>query len=566
MSTTRRIYFYLVTLIALGILTSGIGQLLSLIFDVIFRNTTITHVGGEAFQIEQFSLGLAMILIAGPLWFFFWRSIQKRITGNPEEIGSAIRKLFLNLVLIITIFIALGTTGPSLRWLLDGAQLAYFPSGELATLIVTTVIWFFHWQLSEKEGHPSSAAKTLRRWYVYMLSGAGLVWLSTGIVQLISTTALFLPFWGDEIAHGEFWSNTTQSGIAGILIGGIGWYFHWFRMARGDIESVLRQVYFYLLAISGGAIAALVALTITIYQFLKWILGTVTVSGGQHFQFLGWPLPTLLIGIAIWGYHRQLVQEEQTQVVERRLSAQRVHLYLMSFLGLGTLVTGLMYLSGILLGLIIGSVGTSIAESHGGWKDPLSLCLALLIVGTPLWLYFWGKVLKLAEKGGVTEWRARSRRIFLYVVVGASIVALVTALVYIVYRVLNGLLQGDFGVQVLRNIRWSLQILIVATPLLWYHWRIIRTDQRRGAEAVAARKTVTLVASDPTGELTSRLTQKLGYKIRVLYPVSPADEETTLVSDEEMLQAITSVQNAPSTTVLLVALGGKITVLPYREK
>ncbi|HEX9897379.1 MAG TPA: DUF5671 domain-containing protein [Dehalococcoidales bacterium] len=565
MSTTRRIYFYLVTLISLGILAGGIGSLLSLVFDIIFRNTT-TQVGGEAFQIEQFSLGLAMILIAGPLWFFFWRSIQKRVTGNLEEIGAAMRKLFLNLVLIITVFTALGTASPFLRWLLDGAQLAYFPSGELATLIVTAAIWFYHWQLSEKEGHPSPAAKTLRRWYVYILSGAGLVWLSTGIVRFISVIVMLLPLWGNSVVHGTFWSYATQTSIASILFGGVCWYFHWFRMARGDIESVLRQVYYYVFAIPGGATTALIALTTTFYQVLKWLFGTVTVSAGEHFQFLGWSLPTLLIGIAIWGYHKQLVQEEQAHVVERRLSAQRVHLYLMSFIGLGTLLTGLICLFGILLGLIISSMSTPVAGSPGGWKDTLSLCLALLIVGTPLWLYFWGKVLKLSETGGAVEWRALSRRIFLYIVMGASIVALVTALVYIVYQVLSGLLQGDFGVQVFRNIRWSLQILIVATPLLWYHWRIIRTDQRRGAETAVARKAVTLVVSDRTGDLASRLIEKLGYKIRVLYATSSADEAIAPISDEEITQTMNAIQNTPSANVLLVVLGGKIVVLPYQEK
>ena len=565
MSVTRRIYFYLVTFVALVVFVIGISQLLTLLFDVTLRDSTLIQIGGEAYNMRQFSLGLAMIVIAGPLWFFFWRSIQKRVTGNPEEIGSAMRKLFLNLILLTTAFSGLGMASAFLKWLMDGVQLAYFPSGELATLIVSAGIWFYHWRVSEREGHPSPTAKTLRRWYVYILSGFGLVWLSIGIVVSISAAVLTLPVWTDTLISGQFWNDTTRMGISWILLGGATWYFHWFRMARGDIESVLRQVYFYLLAISGGAIATLVALTTTVYQVLKWIFSAVTVSAGQHFQFLGWSLPTILVGIAIWGYHRQLVQEEQAHMVERRLSAQRVHLYLMSFLGLGTLVTGLIYLFGILLGLIIGSASTPAAGSPGGWKDSLSLCMALLIVGTPLWLYYWGKVLKLSETGGVVEWRARSRRIFLYIIVGAAIGTLIASLVNIVYQVLNGLLQGNFGVQVLRAIRWSLQTLIIAAPLLWYHWRIIRTDQHRGAEAMAVQKTVTLVASDRTGELASRLVEKLGYKIRVLYPVSPI-EETALISDEEMMQVVTNVQNAPSTTVLLVALGGKIIVLPYQEK
>jgi hypothetical protein len=449
---------------------------------------------------------------------------------------------------------------------MDGAQIAYFSSGGIATLIICVAVWFYHWRISEKEGYPSPEARTLRRWYVYVLSGFGLVWLSVGIVNLISAAVLTLPFWADTLVSGQFWSDTTRMGISWIMLGGITWYFHWFRMARGDIESDLRQVYFYLLAISGGAIAALVALITTLYQVFTWIFSAVTVSAGQHFQFLGWSVPTLLIGIAIWGYHRQLVHEEQSHAVERQASAQRVHLYLMSFLGLGTLVTGLIYLFGILLSLITSSVDTTVIESSGGWRDALSLCLALLIVGTPLWLYFWAKVLKLADTGGIIEWRANSRRIYLYIVVGAAIGALIASLVNILYQVFNGLLQGNFGVQVLRNIMWSLQALIVAVPLLLYHWRIVRTDQRRGAELVTARKKVTLVVSERTGELASRLTEKLGYKIRVLYSVNQADEMTTSISDEEMSQTINAVQNASSQNVLLVVIGSKIVAFPYQEK
>lgn len=566
MSITRRIYFYLITFAALVVFVMGIGQLLSLLFDVIFHDATLTQIGRETFNIRQFSLGLAMILIAGPLWFFFWRSIQKRVTGNLEEIGSAIRKLFLNLILLITAFTGLGTVSTFLTWLFDGAQLTYFPSGSLATAIVCVGVWFYHWRISEKEGYPALASKTLRRWYVYILSGFGLVWLSVGIVNLISAAVLTLPFWADTLVSGQFWSDTTRMSIAWILLGSATWYFHWFRMARRDIESVLRQVYFYLLAISGGAIAALVALTTTFYNFFKWIFDTTSISASQNFQFLGWSIPTLFIGIAIWGYHRQLVQEEQTQIKEQQFSAVRVHTYLMSFIGLATLVTGLIYLFGILLGLIIGSTGTPVAGSPDGWKVALSLCLALLIVGTPLWLYFWGKVLKLAETGGVIEWRANSRRIYLYIVVGAAIGALIASLVNIVYQVLSGLLQGEFGIQVLRAIRWSLQVLIVATPLLWYHWRIVRIDQRRGAELITTRKKVTLVASDRTGELAFRFTEKLGYKIRVLYSVNQADEVTTSISDEEIMQTINTIQNSSSQNVLMVIIGGKIVVFPYQEK
>src|SRR5512139_3728767 len=95
MSVTRRVWSYGVTFVALGLAAAGVGQLLSLLLGLGVRD----RFGGSGFSQQQLSLGLAMLIIGVPLWFFFWRSIQGRVRGRAEEIGSALRKLFLNLVL-----------------------------------------------------------------------------------------------------------------------------------------------------------------------------------------------------------------------------------------------------------------------------------------------------------------------------------------------------------------------------------------------------------------------------------------------------------------------------------
>lgn len=566
MSTTRRIYFYVVTIITLGVFATGVGQLLSLLFDITIKGSYVTEVGRAAFNLQQLSLGLAMVVIGGPLWFLFWRAVQRRVAGNPEEIGAEIRKFFLNLILVVSALVGLSSASDFLRWLIAGVPLAQFSPGSLASLIVTGIIWYYHWRVSEKEGHPSPAARTLRRWYVYILAGFGLVWLSVGLVQLVNVAVLNLPVWGGTLVGGQFWNAASQSSVAWILLGGPAWYFHWFRMARGDFDSTLRQVYFYLLAILGGAIAALVALTISLYRVFIWAFGGVaTIPTSPHFQFIGWTVPTILVGAAVWGYYHWLAQEEAAQVHEHRLSAQRVHFYLMSFLGLGTLIAGLIILFGIFIDLIINAIGTPIAVAPGWWRNQLSLCLSLLLVGAPIWLYYWSSLLRRVEAGGINEWRAQSRRIFIYAIVAVSILTLVADLVNIVYQVLNGILQGNFGINVLHNSAWSLQTLIVAAPLLWYYWQILRAGQRRGAEAAVVHKTVTLIAGSRAGDLASRIEDKLGFKIRVLYQVGQVDEGTA-PSDEEVARLANDIQAAPSTRVMLVTMQGKIIVLPYQEK
>jgi hypothetical protein len=565
MSTAKRVYFYLVYFIALGMFAAGVSILLGVCFDIITK-FALVQIGAPSFARQTLSLGLAMLVIGGVLWFLFWRAIRRNVSGDTNEIGSAIRKLFLNIIVAASALVGLFAAVGFLKWLLAGALLDHFPSGELARLIVTGVIWYCHWRVNEKEGQPSPAAKTLRRWYIYLLSGWGLVSLSVNLVGLVDTAVLHLPVWGEAIISGGFWSSSAQGSISWILLGGAAWGFHWFRMARGDADSTLRQVYLYLLAISGGAIAGLVALTVSLSGVFRFAFGSLTTPIGTYFQFLGWAVSLMLVAAAIWVYHQRVTQEEAAQA-QKRLPARRVHSYLMSFLGLGALIAGLIILLGILLELPIHNTGvTTTVVTAGWWRDQLSICLALVVVATPIWLYYWNRVLQMAATGGVTERRARSRRIFLYIVLGAAVVALAASLINIIYQLLNGVLQGTFGVEVIRHSKWSLQILIVAIPVLMYHWQIMRQDQRLGAEVAAVRKTVTVLISDRAAELVPQIEEKLGYKVRWLHYVGQMPDDFPVLSEEEVNRLVSDIQATPSNKVMLIAAGGRVMVLPYREK
>jgi hypothetical protein len=552
MSTAKRVYFYLVYFIALGMFAAGVSILLGVCFDAITK-FALVQIGAPSFAQQTLSLGLAMLVIGGVLWFLFWRAIRRNVSGDTDEIGSAIRKLFMNIILAASALVGLFAAVGFLKWLLAGALLEHFPSGELARLIVTGVIWYYHRQLNEKEGQPSPEAKTLRRWYIYLLSGWGLVSLSVNVVGLVNTAVLHLPVWGEAIISGGFWGSSAQGSISWILLGGAVWGFHWFRMARGDADSILRQVYLYLLAISGGAIAGLVALTVSLSGIFRFALGSLTTPLGTYFQFLGWAVSTMIVAAAIWVYHQRVTQEEAAQV-QKQLSARRVHSYLMSLLG-------------ILLELPIHNAGvTPTVVTAGWWRDQLSICLALVVVATPIWLYYWNRVLQMAATGGVTERRARSRRIFLYIVLGAAVVALAASLINIIYQLLNGVLQGTFGVEVIRHSRWSLQILVVAVPVLLYHWRIMRQDQRLGAEVTALRKTVTVLISDRAAELVPQIEEKLGYKVHMLRYLGQMPEDFPGLSEEEVNRLVSDIQATPGNKVMLIAAGGGIMVLPYQEK
>jgi hypothetical protein len=567
MSVAKRVYYYLVCLVTLGILASGVGILLRLLFDLAIKNPANITVGEHGFSTQQFSLGLAMLITGGLLWWLFWKAVQRNVSVSEAEIGSGIRKLYLNLIQAVGALVGLLAVMDCISWILGGVKLSQFPSIRLATFIVAAAVWYYHWRISEKEGQPTRSSKTFHRWYVYILSAWGLLLFSASLVQFINNSVLHSLVWGQVIIMGGYWNSSLLNSIAGIIIGGITWVFHWLYMARGDNDSTLRQVYLYLLAVSGGAIGALVAFTTLLYRVFGFIFAGLSASGSTYFQFLGWTIPLLLVSLAIWAYHQKLSQEESGQVQRKRMSARRVHIYLMSFISLGTLVAGLIMLMGVLLDLLGNSMsGLPISVSPEWWRNPLSFSTALLLTGTPLWLYYWNKVLQMVAGEENAESKTRSRRVFLYIILGISVITLATDLVNVVYQLLNGLLQTKAAIEILRGTKWSLQTLVVALPMLLFFWRIVRRDQRLGAEAIVFQKEVTVLVPDTATAFIERLEDKLGYRVKMLHTSIEIPGKLTLYSDDELNSLATEMQSASASRIMLVITASGWLVIPYHER
>ena len=561
MSSIRRVFVYIVGLITLGIFAAGVRTLLFLLFDTVVSGPSI--VGQPNFVQQQLSLGLAMLIIGGPLWYIIWRNIQHHTRNNAAEIASFTRQVFLNLILLVTAIMSLFAAQDFLKWLFAGLPIIPEGVAGLATLIVTAIIWYYYRRISTIEGQPSPAGKTLWRWYVYVAAGWGMVWLSVGLVQLIYSGTLSLAVWGPSLIPAQFWMAPAQNSVAWIILGGLWWVFHWFYMAKRDVESVLRQVYIYLLAIVGSSIAGMVAVVIGLNQIFVLAFG-YSSGNSSYLQFLGWVIPTVVVAAAVWSYHQRVAEEEASQMQERRLSSKRVHLYIMSFLGIGTMVAGLVILLGILLGFLINALNPPITVQAGWWQIQLSLALALLIVSVPIWLFYWNQVIRLAGYGGVMESRARSRRIYLYAIIAAAILGLAADLVNIIYQVMTGALTNSFGTNVLQNVKWSIQSLVIAAPLLFYHWQIARDDQRRGAEVIVKQKEITVLAGPESGELIPRLETRLGQKVKSLRYAGQAQVALT-VSNDEVQRIVDEVKSGNSPRVLIVIHEGKTLILPYQE-
>ena len=559
MSTIKRLYFYVVAFVALIVVANGATTMLGAILDRLLPDRLL--LGSLA---TPFSLGLAMIIPGLPLWLIHWRATQRYVRRDPEEVGSVQRKLYLNLLLFISAVVVLGVSLSILRWFL-GAEDAQLDGSSLAGLLVWGSVWSYHWRVESGEGQPSPVGKTLRRWYLYVTSGYSLVMLVGGLGTILAVllsgiyNAIFPSVTLDITST---WGDPMRMGVSLMVIGGLWWGFHWLYAARGDRESVLRQVYLYLFAVLGGIATVLSIVGWLIYQILRFLLGGVDASASSHFEFLVFTLPALFLGIALGGYHWRVAQEEVTGMPRRLLGAGRGYRYIMASLGLASFSAGMITLVYVLLSFLV-ALSPGILLGNNWWQNPLSAALAMLVVGMPVWFYFWTAAQSVALQGGPEERAILPRRIFLYVVLGAAMLSILGNLSFLLFQFINGLIQGTLSMDVLREARVSIGVVITAGIFLGYYWSILREDQKVGTEAAPRRKEIMVLVGEKAATLVPQIEEALGTRPRVLHNLA-SDEGPPSLSQEQFLELAGRVAAAPGGKVLLVVTEGAVLVYPYR--
>jgi hypothetical protein len=562
MTTIRRVFFYILAFITLGLWAAGAGLLIGLGLDLAVKGTATLAAGRPFFIQQQVSLGIALLVIGAPLWWFFWRSIRGNISRYPGETGATLRRLFLSLILGASLGTGLVAASEFLVWLMGGAGVAGFRGGDTAALLVCIPIWLYHWRVSSTDTNLSPGALTLRRWYVYILSAWGLAWLTAGLVRVISSAFLQLPVWGAVVPY-VFWDSEARQATAWVLLGIPTWYFHWLRAARADADSTLRQVYLYLFCILGGVIASVVAAARSLDGLFLYVLGGVSTAIGSHFQFFTWTIPLAIAGAGVWFYHQRVTGEEAESINFRRQTARRVYLYLVSFIGLMSMAAGIAMLIGSLIDLAAGSAGV-LAISRNYWRGQLSIALAVIIYGAPLWVWYWRQVLAMTAEGGTGETGATSRRVFLYGVVVVAILALVADLVIIIYQSLNGSLQSKAIGEIMRLIEWNIGAVVAMGPVLAYHWRILVRERRGGAEANPERKSATLILPPGMAGVAASLETRLGYRVKLM--VATGDAVPLALTPEKLDQLASDIRQSTGSKVMVVLLDGTLRVIPYQDR
>ena len=98
-SVIKRLYFYGVLFVALAMGVTGTVQLTQFLLEEVFAGDIIEK--GP----ERAALGIALVLVGAPLWFFHWRLINRQVRVDISERSSGIRKVYTYFVLAISVAI-----------------------------------------------------------------------------------------------------------------------------------------------------------------------------------------------------------------------------------------------------------------------------------------------------------------------------------------------------------------------------------------------------------------------------------------------------------------------------
>lgn len=506
MKVARRVYLYLISYISFLMVLSGASDLLRLLLDGILG--TQAQIIDAGYQREQYSRAGAMLLVGAVVWAIHWMLAQRSVAGAgaeaAEERRSVLRKLLIYGILFTTaaqgFFALYGLIqgALSLRTGPGGESLADVVSRTVPTLLVYGIGWLYYRQVSRRDNAVTpeqGSAATVRRWYFYLVNFGALSFAMSGIAGLAryvwdvitagGTTAIVeTPGLPSEFATNTGWI------IAGLAF----WLLHWLPVQRmtavsdDEQHAVLRKVYLY------GIIFETVAITLTslalfLYNLLRYLLGTnpVAESGQSLLTAAGQPLLTALVYGLFWTYHRRVIVWDAELVAEVPLQAsiRRLYYYLVALIALAVLASGVTSMLRLLIDLWLGGSVTS-ALNRQTWGDQISLFATLIIVGAPVWYANWFRLQRwaMAADGGADR-QSVLRRIYLFLILFASVITLLASTAWIVYQILRTLGESFSG-SLISDMSWALGAAVTGAVLLAYHLRILLGDQRAGTAAPVA--------------------------------------------------------------------------------
>ncbi len=528
LQTVRRVYFYLVVLIASTAALYAVGELLGALAQAWLGQRGVVAFGDGSYLRRTIASSAGILVVSAPLFLVHWRAIGATLE-RPGERGAGMRKFFLYVASAIALTVLLVQSAQ----LIEGVAFLALGGGTRASRILPSVwlqhlglgltagLLLFYWQWALRQdgdfGVEEGSAAVWRQIFLLGATLAGLALLvfgSAGLVDALLRRTL------DVVAPGVgigWFARNVSVAIAQLLVGAplarTTWSSWRAICARNpDEESTILWRLFLYVAVIGGALATLIPATIVLRRLLLWAFDALSGSNIDLLIGLTRPLAFVPAGILIWrafaAQLRRLEARDAALEAEGRIAAQgaaatvrRIYHYAVAATGLVLLWIGAVQIVQVLLDALLTA---STVVGSGLWRQPLANGLSLVAVGAPVWAIYWRTVQSEAGRPapfGPAERSSLPRRVYLYGVCLAGALVILFFLAQVLYRfflVLMGDAWSSFaGPQLAEDLARS----AIAAILWGVHLFALRADMRLAADEADDLAEALAAARPPAAEM-----------------------------------------------------------------
>lgn len=469
MKTIRSLYVYGITFVSLEVIVWGTIGLLRGLFS-------------QPLDVQSVLLrALALVIVGAPVFLLHWTWAKRLADEDAEEAASLIRAVFFHAILLANgIPLAQNALALINRTLLGLFDLSVsravwggeqtLPDNLIAIFVLAIFLAYFYWKLRLAwQGLAEEQNFTdVRRFYRFSWVLYGLLLLTAGSIQILRSIFYWPLFSGNDFRF------LAVNGLAFVIVGLPIWYYAWDKAQEGierpaERESLLRLGMYALLTIS-SALVVLVTCSVLLQKILRLALG---IAENYETGQISDALATLIPFLVIWGFHRRWLRHQLEHApTERAIEGRHFSLAILALAGLITFAIG----AGMLLNLLAEAL-TAITTAEV-LRGNLATGLSTLAVGLPFWLLSWTPLEReMSETIGSTQKTHRFlvRRVYLYLVLFGSVLAVMGFAIALVYQVLALLLLPQEGTS-LSSILSSAFLLALFTVLLVYHLRQVRRE------------------------------------------------------------------------------------------
>lgn len=347
-----RFYLYVVFIAMLLFATSGVIQLLTVVFQSLFKDQYNTP--SSASLVQALVFGIVSLITAALFGGLHYWLIRRDMKNDPEAGNSAVRAFFLNAVELISLPSAVGSGAFTISSF--GQQNVGSVSSGAAFTIAFLGLWaLLEWERRRVQAS-SGAAIVFQRLHLYgtqliLLFILTFSWFQT-VGQLVDSiffggAGTMAACGGGSGCHGPGLASVIANVVSTLWVvlfwSGYGW------LSRADTASVLRRV-FHFISFGYGTIAVLVGMyrvaSLILLSIFKMTIAPNSISGpfAEYDVVTPLSLGILTIGVYVFWLRNAVAKhpEERVSVFLTELSVAAALASVAFWFGCGLLLLNIL--------------------------------------------------------------------------------------------------------------------------------------------------------------------------------------------------------------------------------